>query len=151
LTSAPPVKGAMQHVISAWETLVSDDPVSCLSVEKYVRGIVYDAIQRARVQHKIYFSDRNLQTLLDGARDEAAKHEHLGLLQIQHPPKRLFESAGIRGATIAFVSNLSALLLLLFMRSGLVRDAVIASFTVCGILGGAVAWIGRRRATRRVA
>lgn len=130
---------------------MSDDPLNDIHVEKYVRGIVFDAIQRARVYHNIFLSDRNLQLLLDGARDEAAKHEHVDMLQARVPPKRWFESAGLRGAGIAFAANLASLLLLLFMPASVVRDAVAASFMVFGVLGGAVAWIGRRRATRRIA
>jgi hypothetical protein len=127
----------LQSPHSVWEALVSDDPVNHIYVERCIRGIVFDSIQRARVQHNIFLSDRNLQLLLDGAREEAIKHEHVARLQVQLPPKRWFESAG--------------LLLVLFMPLGQVRDAVTASCMVFGVLGAAVAWIGRRRATRRIA
>lgn len=133
-----------------WETLVADDPISCVSVPKYVRGIVFDSIERARVKENIFLSDRNRQLLLDAAREEAASHEYLKHLSMELPPKRMIESAGIRGATIAFVSNLAAILLFLFMSPDLVRDSVVASLTVFGVIGSAVAWVGRRRATRRI-
>jgi hypothetical protein len=141
----------LQSLHSVWEALVSDDPVNHIYVERCIRGIVFDSIQRARVRHNIFLSDRNLQLLLDGAREEAIKHEHVARLQVQLPPKRWFESAGLRGAGMAFVANLAALLLILFMPLGQVRDAVTASCMVFGVLGAAVAWIGRRRATRRIA
>lgn len=137
-------------VLSLWETLVADDPIACLTVPKYVRGIVYDSIERARVSQNVYLSDRSRQLLLDGAREEATNHEYLKFLSMELPPKRMIESAGIRGATIAFVSNLTATLLFLFMPPDLVRDSVVASLTVFGVIGSAVAWVGRRRATRRI-
>lgn len=150
LNLPPSWSRTLRGMISAWEAMVSDEPVAAGLVEKYVREIVFDAIQRARTRHNIYLSDRNLQLLLDGARDEAVNHEHVMRLRVQLPPKRWFESAGLRGAGIAFVANLAALLLLLFMPLSLVRDAVAAAFMVFGVFGGAVAWIGRRRATRRI-
>ena len=140
------------RIREAWEALVAEDPAGrCDYVQKYVRAIIFDAIERARISQNVFLSERNRQLLLDAARDEAAKHECLGALEVKMPPKRWFESAGLRGSTIAFVSNTAALLLLLFMRQGLVRDAVVAAFVVCGVLGSAVGWIGRRRATRRIA
>lgn len=133
-----------------WETLVADDPIQCVSVTKYIKKIVCDSIERARLSQNVYLSDRSRQLLLDGAREEAEIHEYVRYLSIELPPKRMIESAGLRGATIAFVSNLTAILLFLFMAPDLVRDSVVASLTVFGVIGSAVAWVGRRRATRRI-
>jgi hypothetical protein len=134
----------------AWEALVSDDPGTCNSVQRVMRGIIYDAIERTRVSQNIFLSDRNRQLLLDGAREEAVNHEHLKHLRIEPRAKRWFESAGLRGSGLAFLCSLAALCLLLFMPAGLVRDAVVSALAVFCVIGSAVGWIGRRRATRRI-
>jgi hypothetical protein len=130
--------------------VVSDDLIECGRVKRFVGSIVVDSIERARSSQNIYLSDRTRQRLLDAAREEAATHECLERLSEAVPPKRMIDSAGIRGATIAVVANLTAILLLLFMPPDLVRDAVVAASSVFGLIGSAVAWVGRRRATRRI-
>ena len=141
----------LQAAREIYRAIAAEETVTCTSLQRHIRCIVFDAINRARIRHNVFLSERNLQLLLDGAREEAVAHESLKDLQVQIPPKQWFELAGLRGASIAFICNFSALLLLLFMLPGLVRDAVVAALVVCGVLGSAVAWVGRRRATRRIA
>jgi hypothetical protein len=130
--------------------LVSEDFAGCGSVQRIIRGIVFDAIERTRTQQSIYLSDLNRQRLLDGAREEAVNHEHLKYLRVDPPAKRWYESAGLRGSGIAFVSSLVALTLTLFMHSGLVRDSVVGALMVFCVVGSCVGWIGRRRAIPRI-
>lgn len=150
LSPWPKVRGALQQAREICEAIMAESGTGCTWVDKYLQRIAEDSIRRGIARSGIYLSEPNKDKLLDASKREASEHEFGERLQLKLEPKKLYESAGIRGATIAGLSSLFSVLLLLFMPPDIVRDAVVAALTVLSTVGSAVAWVGRKRATRTI-